>query len=199
MITAHTHLSDDRLVEVCLDGAPGPRERQHLERCPECQERRSGIAQLLVEVSEATVTEVDAAFPPERLARQKARILKRLECEGRPARVIAFPAGHAPEPSLSRARPGMRWIAGAAAAGLVIGVLAGHFAHDFSTTRPAPVAPTVVAFRPANDDTALQAVATTFSEEEFLGRIESAIEGSRSAALRPLDDLTPRVWEVAAR
>ena len=45
----------------------------------------------------------------------------------------------------------------------------------------------------------LQAVSTSMSEEELLGLLEVAIEGTGGASLRPLDDLTPRVWEVAAR
>lgn len=160
------------------------------------------IASLLAEYSEAVIAEADAAFPAERLARQQTRILQRLEQEGRPGRVIAFPAGHAHEPPPLRARPGMRWIAGAAAAGLIIGVVAGHLTHDFSN-RAAGRAPQIAASRP---DTGVgasavtrRAVSTTLSEEEFLGQLEIAIEGSRSASLQPLDELTPRVWEIAAR
>jgi hypothetical protein len=77
----------------------------------------------------------------------------------------------------------------------LIGVLAGHLAHDFTSGRVLPRArvvasPTVAGF---------QAVSTSMSEEEFLGRLEVAIEGTGGSALRPLDDLTPLVWEVAAQ
>lgn len=191
----HSHLSDDRLMEVCLDRVPDPRERQHLESCPECETRRAGIALLLADVTEVAAAEADAAFPAERLARQQARILHRLEHEGRPGRVIAFPAGHGQETPALRARPGMRWVAAAAVAGLVIGLAAGHLAHDFSLTRPLPSQASV----PSTEVQTLRAVSTSLSEEEFLGQLELAIQGSGGAALRPLDDLTPRVWEVAAR
>ena len=176
------------------------------------------IARLLAEYSEAVTAEADAAFPAERLARQQTRILQRLEQEGRPGRLIAFPAGHSHEPPPLRARPGMRWIAGAAAAGLIIGVAAGHLTHDFSN-RAISRTPQIVASRPgaggidtggmraggmtAGGMTAgavtLRAVSTTLSEEEFLGQLEIAIEGNPSASLQPLDELTPRVWEIAAR
>jgi len=164
------------------------------------------IASLLAEYSETVIAEADAAFPAERLARQQTRILQRLEQEGRPGRVIAFPAGHAHEPPPLRARPGMRWIAGAAAAGLIIGVVAGHLTHDFSN-RAAGRAPQIAASRPDTGPgsgvgasaVTLRAVSTALSEEEFLGQLEIAIEGSRSASLQPLDELTPRVWEIAAR
>ena len=156
------------------------------------------IASLLAEYSETVNAEADAAFPAERLARQQSRILHRLEQEGRPGRVIAFPAGHAHEAPPLRARPGMRWIAGAAAAGLIIGVAAGQFASNFST-RVDTRASQIVAALPDQGGATLRAVSTTLSEEEFLGRLEVAIEGSRSASLQPLDELTPRVWEIAAR
>ena len=197
MIMTNAHLSDDRLMEVCLDRVPEPRERQHLEHCPECEHRRADILQTLTEVTDVAVAEADAAFPAERLARQQARILQRIEHEGRPGRVIAFPAGHGHEPTPLRARPGMRWIACAAAAGLVLGLVAGQLARDLSGTRIASSQP--VAQLSASDAGTPGAVSTTLSEEEFLGQLELAIEGSGSMALRPLDNLTPRVWEVAAR
>ena len=190
------HLSDDRLIEVCLDSAPAQGEIQHLELCVECQGRRADLARLLTDVSQAVAAEADAAFPAERLTRQHARILQRLEHEGQPGRVIAFPAGHAAEALALRTRPAMRWIAGAAAAGLVIGVLAGHLAHDFSVIRPTRASQTAAAARPAPDVPTLQAVATTISEDELLGQIDLAIEGSGGTSLRPLDDLTPSTWET---
>ena len=195
MIKGQRHLSDDRLIEVCLESAPGHGERQHLDSCAECQGRRADIARMLTEVSLAATAEADEVFTTERLTRQHARILQRVEHEGRPGRVIAFPAGHASDPFVLRTRPAMRWIAGAAAAGLVIGVLAGHLAHDFSVVRPARPSQ-IAAARPAVTAPTLQAVATTISEDEFLGQIDMAIEGSGSTSLRPLDELTPRVWEV---
>jgi hypothetical protein len=156
------------------------------------------LARLLGEHRESVNAEADAAFPADRLARQQGRILARIEHEGRPGRVIAFPAGHAPVPAALRARPGMRWVAGAAAAGLLIGVLAGQFTYDFSTSDRARVAQ-VVASRPDAGAPALRAVSTTLSEEEFLGQLELAIEGIRPDSLQPLDEMTPRVWEIAAR
>ena len=88
----------------------------------------------------------------------------------------------------------MRWIAGAAAAGLVIGLLAGHLAHDL------PTAGSSLASQAGGPPEAavLQAVSATVSDEEFLGRLELAIDGAGGSALRPLHELTPLVWEVAA-
>ncbi len=192
------HLSDDRLVEMCLDASSVETERQHLYACADCQSRCTSLMRLLTEVTEATTAEVDALFPAERLARQQARILQRVEHEGRPARVIAFPAGHGADAFALRTRPAMRWIAGAAAAGLVIGLLAGHLAHDFSIGPVRTGRIVATGIRPTPAVPTLQAVATTISDDEFLGQVDVAIEEAGSSALRPLDDLTPRVWEVSA-
>lgn len=189
-----SHLSDDRLIDVCLDKAGYSAERNHLDSCPECAERGAHLSRMLADVAAVTVAEADAAFSVDRLAKQRARILQRLEQEGRAGRVITFPGNLTQRPSL-RARPGTRWVAGAAAAGLLIGVVAGHLAHvavpnQWSGSR-------TVVIQPAG--TTLHAVSTTLSEEEFLGMLEVAIEGTSGASLRPLDDLTPLAWEVAAQ
>ena len=192
------HLSDDRLIEMCLAGAAAQAPDPHLVTCPECEHRRAALTQMLGHLSEAAAVEADAAFPEDRLARQKARILHRIDIEGRPGRVIAFPASQPAEAAPLRTRPASRWVAGAAAAGLVIGLLAGHLAHDLGGGARVVPAPQVV----VNDAAAplsLRPVSTTLSDDEFLGQVELAIGSNGPAALRPLDVLTPRAWEVAAR
>lgn len=190
-----SHLSDDRLIDVCLDKAGYPAERHHLESCPECAERGAHLSRMLADIAAVAVADADAAFSVDRLAKQRARILQRLEHEGRAGRVITFPGNLTQRQSL-RARPGMRWVAGAAAAGLLIGVVAGHLAHVVVPNQWRG-SPTQVVIQPAG--TTLHAVSTTLSEEEFLGMLEVAIEGTSGASLRPLDDLTPLAWEVAAQ
>ncbi len=185
MMKAHSHLSDDQLIGLCLGGEEHP-----LQGCASCEARRADLAALLHEVSDAAVHRADAAFPSDRLARQQARILQRIEQDGRPGRLIAFP-GHGQEAASLRVRPRTRWIAAAAVAGLVIGLLAGHLAHDIPG--PAPVAMATDAPQTA----ALRAVATTFSEDEFLGQIEMVADSpGPGTALRALHDVTPRAWEV---
>ncbi len=201
------HLSDDRLIEVCLvDGrseAVSQAEHQHLSACARCDARRVRLQRLLDEVSDTAAAAADAAFPAERLARQQARILAHLQHEGRPGRVIAFPAGHGPlESAVSRTRPGSRWIAAAAVAGLVVGLVAGRFGHDYSFGRSGP-ARVIIArtaeqpeLRATASTAAIREVTASISDEEFLNQIEIAIDAPAAAALQPLDDLTPRTWEV---
>lgn len=188
------HLTDDRLIDVCLDRAPSATEQQHLSGCDICRERRASLARVLNDASEVASAEADTLFTEDRLSRQRAHILQRVEQESRHGQLITFPAGKATSPVRLRIRPASRWIAAAAAAGLFIGMLAGHLAHDFTARRVLPARATATI--PA---ATIQAVSQTLSEEEFLGQIEMAIEGTGGSALRPLDDLTPLVWEVAAQ
>jgi hypothetical protein len=190
MTRGQHHLSDDRLIEVCLDRAPLADEAQHLTACAACEARRASLADLLTEVAVAVAAPADAHFTTDRLARQRARILERIEHEARHGRVITFPAAHAHGRTLP-ARPRMRWVAAAAAAGLLIGFVAEHVAHRIPSRQPQPSTMAAAGARPP--------VGASLSEEEVLGRIETAMDGTAGSALRPLDDLTPRVWEVAAQ
>jgi hypothetical protein len=187
------HLTDDRLIEMCLAGSIATGDQHHLVACAACESRRVELTTMLAEVDAAATAAADAAFPEERLVRQQARILHRLEQDGRPGRVIAFPATHASEALSLRTRPTTRWVAAAAAAGLVVGLVAGHMVHDFpvgarhAVTQSARQQPT---------GTVLRGAAGVITDEEFLGEVEAAIDSSGPAALRPIDALTPRAWEV---
>jgi hypothetical protein len=190
------HVSDDRLVEVCLDEAPTEYEVAHLTACERCRTRRSRLVAMFREMHQAADVETDEIFPQERLAAQQARILQRLEQDGRPARVIAFPAAATADARPLRTRPAARWIAGAAAAGLTIGLLAGELVHDLPIlgrpSRPALVSSSARAATSPTPPPAAEIVNASFNDEEFLGEIENALNGPHVPALRPLNDLTPR-------
>src|ERR671916_201246 len=99
----YPHLSDDRLIEVCLTHAPGTVDEGHLASCAACEARRASLAQLLSDASSVAGAEADAYFTDDRLDRQRARILQRVEQEAKQGRVITFPASHGAGPSLLRA------------------------------------------------------------------------------------------------
>ncbi len=185
-----SHLSDDRLVEVCLSGTPTTAEEAHFTRCGDCEARRSQLERLLREVDDHASAASDAAFPEDRLAAQRTRILHRIEQDGRPARVITFPAAQSGERPL-RTRPAGRWIAAAAAAGLAVGLLAGHLAHDLEAPPARSPVMRTAATRPRSQPT-MRAVNASLNDEQLLGEIDAALDGPRLAILRPLNDLTPR-------
>ena len=84
----HRHLTEEQLVSLSAAEAL-PAE---CAVCPECLARRHSVARTLREVADVASITVDAHFPPERLARQRARILARIERYGQRARVLTFPA-----------------------------------------------------------------------------------------------------------
>ncbi len=189
------HLSDDRLIELSLaaaDAVPAGVEGAHLLDCPPCLERRAVLTALLSEIDVASADSADAVFSDERLDRQRSRILQRVEQEGRPGKLIAFPAASGREPVV-RARPATRWVAAASAAAFIVGVAAGHLVHDLPGGRPAALQQSAVQ---GATGTALQGSAGLMSDDEFLGQIEAAVDSGGPAALRPLDALTPRAWDV---
>ena len=187
------HLLDDRLIDLCVSGsAPAGEETAHLSACAKCEARRLSIVTILDELDTAAAASADAAFPADRLERQQARILQRVDQDGRPGRLISFPANQPPA-TLLRSRSGVRWAAAAAAAAFVFGLVTGHLAHDFSLggePQPAGIVSNNTAPAP------LRAVSTTFSEDEFLGQIELAAAQNGPVALRALDAMTPRAWDV---
>jgi len=185
------HISDDRLIEICSLAPAAGGEQTHLIACAICAARRVEIVGILAELDAAATSEAGAVFPDERLERQHARILNRVEHDGRPGRVVAFPANQ-PTTTFVPSRPRVRWAAAVAAAAFVAGVLTGQWTHTFTEVDRTPTH--VVANE--TDDLPLRAVPTTFSEEEFLGQIEAAGSRNSPAALRPLDVMTPRVGEV---
>jgi hypothetical protein len=191
MMTAH--LSDDRLVELYFTETPSAQEQQHLGACAECDAKRSSMAHLLEETALVAEEELEAAFPAERLARQQARILERVDAAGGPARVIAFPAAHVSTPGvISRTSSTTRWIAAAAVAGLVVGIVAGRAGRETpgSATARMVAPPLAQSISPA-----VRTVSSTLSDDEFLRELDTAIESRHSGALRALDELTPRAWE----
>jgi hypothetical protein len=185
------HLSDDRLIEICFDLDVNDSDRAHLQACTTCASRRSNLAGTLDDIGSAVTQEADEAFPLDRLARQRARIMQRVEQDGRPGRLIAFPAGHSHEIP-RRVRPA-RWgtVAAAVAASFLVGLLAEHLAHDIPGRRQSmPVRTQVVA-----SVTQVRAAIAT-PDDELLGQVELAGSGVGPAVLRPLDALTPRAWDA---
>src|SRR6185436_1081947 len=120
------HLDDAALAAIWTDAAAGGGQptHPHLQACAGCRSRFASFASWLADLREDAAGQVDELFPPERLAAQHAQIFRRLEAAERPARVIAFP--RFAQPLTSRTSHASRWIAAAAAAGLIVGVGVGQ-------------------------------------------------------------------------
>lgn len=165
---SHPHLSDDRLIEICFDLDVTASDRAHLQECGACRSRRSNLADTLDDVATVMVLDADAAFPADRLARQRTRIMQRVDQDGRPARVIAFPAGPTQDGAPRRVRPA-RWstVAAAVAASFLVGLLAEHLAHDIPGSRQSIPATRAQASVPTTQ------ARVNASDDELLGPVRS--------------------------
>ncbi|CAN5622770.1 hypothetical protein BH23ACI1_BH23ACI1_03750 [soil metagenome] len=185
-LKSHGHLNDGAIAAAWADAHLDPAQppHPHLAACPECRARLSELSAWLAEARAEASAEADEAFPAERLAAQHAQIFRRLEAAGRPARVIAFPKLAAP--IASSTSPVRRWVAGAAAAGLIAGIALGNY-MDLRHTIVRPgggFTPDVVAgsIRAGN----------TISDEELMWHLEELSASDMPEALMAFDSLTPR-------
>ena len=149
---------------------------------------------------DAAFAEADAVFDDTKLEAQRTRILDRLAQVGHAARVLRFPArtreAAMPVPTGSR-----RWVSVAAAAGLIIGLLAGQLVHLV----PWETGPNRDSAGPSIQSAARQSPvlvpASTggraLSDDELLDEIEAAVQLRRAHSLRALDALTPTASDLS--
>jgi hypothetical protein len=180
-----SHLSDDQLLESYVLAT----HEGHLSACGECRARFDDLVRALDELREDAVSEADAVFTTERLHEQRERIVRRLERHGHPAEVLTFPSRSGSQQTAHRLLgPARRWVAGAAAAGLVAGLFLG-FAVDrrvgsISSRRsgmPAAAA-SAANWRQASAEP---------QDEQVLTEIDEVLSGPhRLLEMRTLDDMT---------
>ena len=224
MMSRARHLRDDRLFDCYVAERAGepldPPTAEHLADCAECRARYVDLAAFMSGLHEEADAEIDAVYSPEALRAQQQHIADRVAHLGHAARVISFPAHQVNgrvglAARVSNLAP--RWIAAAAVAGLVVGVGVGSaFQSGVRLTRlrqPAAGAspamgvtgvpsshPEAVAADPVTANAA-NAVANSPSlgdtNDEFLSELELALERPHTRELLALDELTPRVRELA--
>ena len=193
------HLTDDVLAEIWTMAAAEGRtaSHPHFDTCSECRYRYADFTRFLDEIKDEAYAEADQLMSPERLAAQQAQIVRRLEALERPARVIAFPKST--RPSNSPSRVGQRWVATAAAAGLVIGVVAGQLVDFRRALTPAhrPVGTVVADSAPARSGNVTPVSNVVPIDEAFLyGDLEASARNPRDSSLRAFDDFTPRARDI---
>jgi hypothetical protein len=125
------HLDDDDYADVWsarltlgVAESDGPSET-HLRTCETCRAQYAAFVSWLDGIRAEARSAADEVFTQDRLVTQQSQISRRLEALEHPARVIAFPRFARPlsvQPTVSR-----RWIAAAAAVGLITGVGLGQF------------------------------------------------------------------------
>lgn len=183
------HLDAAELGLAVLDTCGG-RIAAHLESCVQCRRRRDRLAVRLGASRAAARAAADAAFSAADLSHQRQTILQRIRRMGAGARVLPFP-GAAPDvpraPSYVHDR---RWIAAAAAAGLLLGIAVGR--QPFQWAPPQVVATNgsavVVAVEPIPSDAR--------RDDMLLSDVEEALTREIRPEFEALDGLTPIAYEV---
>lgn len=159
----------------------------HLASCAACRRRQARLARRLAASRAGAHAAADAAFPPEVLDRQRSAILQRIARVGA-GRVIAFPRSQPPADAATgpiwRGHE-RRWIAAAAAAGLLVGFMAGQWPGADASPTPAAVA--VVTPSPAE---ALR------RDDTLLSDVEEALSREVRPEFGALDGLTPIAYET---
>jgi anti-sigma factor RsiW len=189
------HPTDERLIALYFGDEEANTDerkavRQHLHGCEACTWRYTELTAPLQRLREDAASEADEVFTASRLEAQRAAIRRRLEDGSRAARVVPFPSARpATRPGH---RPVIRWVAAAAAAGLIVGVSAGRLL-DFRGSRQAanPAVSASNASRPAPVATQGPRIVEASVDWDLMSEIDVAARRLRSAELGALDELTP--------
>ena len=192
----YPHLSEESLVELHAllqtgEHALAARYLRHVKQCTPCGERLANLRADAGDMRRDVLAAVEARITPARLDRQFDVIARRLE--GHSGRVLPFPAPlHRSSPPPTQ----RRWVAVAAACGLLVGVGAGRLL-------PAVGEPQGPTWRPAAIDAGtgktLGGTIQQETDEQMLVEIDAALTRSRAKEFRVLDELTPRVANARAR
>jgi hypothetical protein len=192
------HLDDSALAALWTDAtlAGGRTAHPHLDACAACRTRYDTFSCWLDDLRIEATAEATELFPVERLATQRAAIFRRIEAAERPARVIAFPKFA--QPLTSRSSSASRWIAAAAAAGLIVGVGVGQLMDLRHSLRPiAPTTQARLAAQPNRDapEPMVRTANTSGRDEAFLSDVDASLTRASVPELRALDELTPHAGE----
>lgn len=178
MALLKSHLDDAAFADVWTEratsgGAESGRPAEtHLRSCADCRARFAEFSAWLDSLRADATAEAEEALGADRLATQQAQIVRRLEALEQPGRVLTFP--RFAQPTSVRPSDGRRWIAGAAAAGLVVGLGLGQMLEfggaTFRSTTPLGGAAPQVALGAGGDPTrvGLQPVGSLAGDETYL-------------------------------
>jgi hypothetical protein len=199
MSVRSSHVPIDRLTALAFAGqAPSTeQDEQALRHASHCARCSAELARLTLEAEslrEVAFARADAIFDDAVLEAQRTRILDRLANLGHAARVLRFPR-RTRDAVMPVSTSGRRWISVAAAAGLIIGLVAGQMLHlvpwaglgrrDASLTVQSSTRPATTGL------VATSAPGSAITDDQFLDEIEAAVRLRRAHSLRALDALTP--------
>jgi hypothetical protein len=151
---------------------------------------------------EYAFAEADNVFDDAMLDAQRTRILDRLAHLGQAARVLNFPR-RTREAAMPVSSSSRRWISVAAAAGLIIGLVAGQLLHFLPGARPVASRDVGISMQAPERQAGPSILPATasipmLSDDELIEEIEAAVQLRRGHSLRALDGLTPTAADLMA-
>jgi hypothetical protein len=190
------HLSETELVGLLIPGSDVPTasdvaSRAHLSECQSCADRSADLQSLLDAVSETAQTDAETYTSTERLASQRKKIVRRLRRSVEPpqaAHLLQFPS--IAQPTMTHAHRVGRWLTAAAVAGLVVGIATGRLLHLHPQTE---LADAVL----ENTTTSQNDVLSSLEDDALLQEVDLMLMAPRIHELDPLDEITPRIREIA--
>lgn len=189
LLRRQRHLTDEQLLAL-IEHASGD---AHLSSCERCAIRHAEFVSAVGGLDEIHA-EADALFDEHHLARQHAQILKHIDHNHGPARVLHFPAV---TPAVPHGQPfGRRWVAAAAIVGLTVGVFAGwRLDRDALRTgrQRLAAAETRTSERPLTPVRGILSAdyRKIASDETLLVEVDAAVARPRVKELTAIDALTP--------
>lgn len=184
------HLADEQLLAL-IETASGD---AHLSTCERCANRHAELLCAIGDLDEFNA-EADAAFDEHHLARQHAQILRHIDRNHGPARVLHFPALTS---AIPHGQPfGRRWVAAAAIAGLIVGAFAGwRLDHEALRARQARMAAAQARtserqFTQGGSVIVPADHRRVGSDERLLVEVDAAVTRPRVKELTAIDALTP--------
>jgi hypothetical protein len=202
VVAVKRHLDENALIRryladrglAALDTADEALLR-HLAHCPACEARYRTLRGTFDDTRQAAAEDASAACAQDRMDRQRERILRRVDALHAGPRVLPFPAAGQAGHAASQPRVFRRWVAVAAAAGLLVGLTAGRlmFNRVAGTTadarRQAAPAAAPASLSEAPEMRALR-VEPAVNDDQFLSEIELATVAPRTQALRAIYAIT---------
>jgi anti-sigma factor RsiW len=204
------HIATDQLTALAFTvRAPEDRTSEstqdqlaltHVAECDECAARFATLVADADALRDAACAASDDVFDDALLDAQRTRILDRLAHLGQAARVLAFP--HRPrEATMPVSSSSRRWISGAAAAGLIIGLVAGQMLHFLPADKVLPRGDSSMQAVERSSRPAIVPASASYpmlSDDELMEEVERAIEARRAPSLRAIDAFTPTAGDLFA-
>lgn len=205
------HISIDRLTAMALvmrapdEAQPTDAQDEaallHLSGCDKCSATFGRLAADADGLREVAFAQADEVFDDAMLDAQRTRILDRLAHLGQAARVLSFPR-RTRDVTMPVSSSSRRWVSVAAAAGLIIGLVAGQLLHFVPATGGQvrePAASMQSADRQGRSGfIPASASIPVLSDDELMEEVEMSVQIRSVQSLRALDGLTPTAADVLA-